>query len=108
MNRTLDSIARYNFNSPKIAQLQNYSDSNFIPQYKSKLSTLYSSLSKGVHHEFVIPPNCLYDRSTVTSMLEDSIEACCILGTVANGMSHIKQSLPIEENLILLENIGLF
>lgn len=108
LNRTLDYIAKHNSNGPLIAQLQDCSDSDFIPKYRTKLSTLYSGLSKGVHHEFVISPNCLYDRSTVASMLDDSIYACCILGTVANRMSHIKKPISIEENLTLLEHVGFF
>lgn len=108
LTRIFDKITQMEINGPWIAEIQNFTAEDFIPKQRTNLTRLYSKLSKGIHHEFVIPPDSLYDRSTVASMLSDSVQSCCILGTVANFIGHISRSIPVEENLNLLNMAASF
>lgn len=95
VTRTLDAITRIGIEGSWIEEIRKHQPDGFIAAQRSKLTNLYSQLSKGIHHEFVIPPGDLYDKPTVACILGDSIQSCCILGVIANFIGHI--SRPISE-----------
>ena len=63
---------------------ESYKPEIFIQVIRSKCSTLYSSLSKGIHSELLINKDILYDRDTVVSLINDTIEICSLLGLLTN------------------------
>lgn len=101
---TINSDSTMNWQS-WISELQGIEDDRFIGTYRSKISTLYSKLSKGIHHEFVIPPERIYDRETVVSMLRDTVQYCCIIGGVANAICHLKRDLNIIQIFTLVNSV---
>lgn len=72
---------------------------------RSAASRLYSSLSKGVHHEFVVPPAAQYDRVTVANLISQSLQLASCASMVANQIPHVPFSIPAAEAVVLLENL---
>lgn len=68
----------------------------FIIFIRQRASTLYSSLSKGIHSELVVKPEIIYDRTTVLELISDVIELCSILGVVSHNMDSSISKLPID------------
>src|SRR5205085_6566788 len=52
---------------------------SFVPRMRQQTSSIYSSCSKGIHHEFVIPATNYYDVTTLTNVLNDGIETVATL-----------------------------
>lgn len=64
----------------------------FILYLRRKCSSIYSSLSKGVHSELLIKQDILYDKTTVLELISDTIKMCAILGLTSHYIdaSHCK------------------
>jgi len=63
---------------------------------RQKTSSLYSSLSKGVHSELVIRPEIVYDETTVIELINDTFQICSILGIVSHYIDFSICRLPID------------
>jgi hypothetical protein len=66
---------------------------NFVRQ---KASSLYSSLSKGIHSELVVKPEIIYDKTTVLELISDVIELCSIIGIVSHNIESSICRLPSD------------
>ena len=80
-----------------LAELARTDASNFISRKRHEISQLYSSLSKGIHHEFVMPPGTLYDRSTVVDLVVRTVHLVADLGLVSHFIPHASSSLNADE-----------
>ena len=60
------------------------SPENFIKYLRSECSSLYSSLSKGVHSELVMDSAIIYDKSTVIDLIYRTFKMCSTLGMVSH------------------------
>jgi len=60
----------------------------FTPRIKSESAKLYSSLSKGVHQEFVVPLATKYDRATVQDLINNVLRVIGHLGLVSHFVLH--------------------
>lgn len=58
---------------------------------------LYSELSKGVHVEFLVPDDIIFDAETVAQKLTESLKLCAQLGYLSNYIDTIATRLPAEE-----------
>lgn len=77
--------------------------------FRTEGDKLFSSLSKGVHTEFVVSSAVVYDTATVTTLLENTISYLSKVAMVANyiptslvklpGKQLIKHILQIEREL---------
>jgi len=85
--------------------IKNYDANGLCAMIRGKLARLYSSLSKGIHHEFVIPPGVSFDKDTVNELLIDSINMMAVLGLVSNLVSHVKNPLNLSYAIELFERI---
>src|SRR5262244_21130 len=47
----------------------------FLAETRGRMRNFYSSLSKGVHAEYIIPLEVQFDRQTVVQYLRDSVAA---------------------------------
>jgi len=52
--------------------------------FRTEADRLFSSLSKGVHAEFVVPSDVVYDSDTVIALLQDTISLLCKISIAAN------------------------
>jgi hypothetical protein len=71
----------------------------FAARMRAESSRLYSSLSKGIHHEFVIPPAALYDRATVSSLLADALRLSSHLCMLTHHVAHVPFNLDAVDAL---------
>lgn len=70
--------------SPWIAALATTGSENFGPRKRSEMDRIYSALSKGIHHEFVMAPGVLYDRTTVADLVQRVVQAVAEVGLVSH------------------------
>jgi hypothetical protein len=90
---------------PWTQELQLQTPEGFVPQVRLELGTTYSSLSKGIHHEFVIPPDKLYDRKTVVTYLLDAIRLSSHLALLSQLISHCPFMITRQDAFTLYNNL---
>jgi hypothetical protein len=86
-------------------ELRRIPPDSFVPRVRQKTASIYSSCSKGVHHEFVIPASRYYDAATLTSQLKDGLEAVATLALAANASKDILFQLPLNEAIECFEHV---
>jgi hypothetical protein len=79
------------------SQLRLTTPEAFGPRMRSEATRAYSALSKGLHHEFVVPTASLYDRSTVLTLVGDALRIAATLAFISHGISECHCSLRISE-----------
>ena len=72
---------------------------------RQQTGAIYSSCSKGVHHEYVIPARDYYDPATLSNLLNDGIQAVATLAFVANAGKDIHFQLPLGDAMTCFERI---
>ena len=75
-----------------------------IERIKVKVNSLYSSLSKGVHHELLVPIESILDRNTVLTLINDTIYIVSTLSLLVSQVPHAYQSSPLESSLQLYKS----
>ena len=60
------------------------------------VSSLYSQLSKGIHHELVIPLSSALDRETTQRLIEKTVRNIATLGLIVSVVSHALNKLDIQ------------
>ena len=68
----------------------------FYSQTSNELKNLYSELSKGIHHELVIPLNLAFDQETTKRLIERTIRNIATLGLFVSVVSHTLNKLDIQ------------
>lgn len=58
---------------PWFDELRKIVPESFVPRLKAEVERTYSSLSKGIHHEFVIPPDAFYTAAMVLDLMNDAL-----------------------------------
>ena len=58
---------------PWFDELRNIVPDSFVPRLRSEVERTYSTLSKGIHHEFVIPPDAFYTATMVLDLMTDAL-----------------------------------
>ncbi len=86
-------------------QMRGIGGRGFCSSARDKIQTCYSSLSKGLHHEFVIPPESLFDRSTVTDLIRDSLFVIASFGLAMTQIPHIPYGISLDQAMEIYENI---
>jgi hypothetical protein len=66
-----------------MTRLRRIDPSGFTTRNRTEAATLYSELSKAVHHEFVIPLGAQYDHITVNDLVTRTWELIAALGLTA-------------------------
>lgn len=87
---------------PLVEEIARGEPSKFIPIMKTMSSRLYSSLSKGVHIEFVIPMESKFDAQTIIDNLDDIIKVIIGLSSVSHFIetSQLSLSAPEVESIV--------
>lgn len=70
----------------------------------TKLSSLYSTLSKGIHHELLIPIDSVLDRDTVVSRLNETIFVVATLGLIVSFVPHAYARNEVSTNFSLYKS----
>ena len=72
-----------------------------VEKINSKLTRLYSALSKGVHHELLVPVESILDRDTVLTQLNDVFFVISTLGLIVSQVPHAyRKSSSMEESFM--------
>lgn len=69
-----------------LADYRDVASEDFINRMRSEALYLYSGLSKGVHGEFVIKPEIIYDRRSVSELIRRTLKLCAIVSLVSHGI----------------------
>jgi hypothetical protein len=77
----------------------------FVPQLRTNFANFYSSLSKGIHLEFVLPPHEKFDLSTLSVTIEDAIFWSATILVLSNFVDHAAYKLDPVRAMELLINI---
>lgn len=77
-----------------VAQLAGIDVGSFVARKREELGRLYSSLSKGIHHEFVMPPSSVYDRTTIVDLVQRTVHSIADLALVSQFIPHALSTLP--------------
>jgi hypothetical protein len=64
----------------------------------SKVKHVYSSLSKGIHHELLVPLESLLDRDTVKSLLNDTFFAVASISLLISQVPHSYKKPNLEDS----------
>lgn len=80
-------------------ELRSIDPEDFGPRMRFAFTGLYSSLSKGIHHEFVIPPGALYDKSVILTLLAETIKHCAHISIVSHFVEHCPFVLAPQDAL---------
>ncbi len=88
-----------------LADLAAFNMDFFISRKRDEIGRLYSSLSKGIHHEFVMPPGVLYDRNTVVNLILSTVRQVAELGLVSHFIAQASSTLSPEEALAAFNRI---
>jgi len=78
----------------ELKQKENFDQ--FYNEIVSGFSSLYSELSKGIHHELVIPPSSAFDTETARQLIKKTIRNIATLGLFVCVISHTLNKLDIE------------
>ncbi|WP_447527596.1 hypothetical protein [Vreelandella sp. TE19] len=70
----------------------------------TQLSSLYSTLSKGIHHELLIPIDSVLDRDTVVSRLNETIFVVATLGLIVSFVPHAYARNDVSTNFSLYKS----
>lgn len=77
----------------------------FIPKYRGLAKALFSRASKGVHHEYVIPPSTYFDQSSLQDLLDETLKVVASLAVVANFCEHFSFRIPETDAFTLFESL---
>lgn len=69
-----------------------------IESIKSKINTAYSSLSKGIHHELLVPPESILDRDTVISILNETLYIVSSISLLISQVPHAYKKANLEQS----------
>lgn len=97
-NRNVDSLLDAIDTSKRgcwFDQIRQYDSNTLTSRVRGDMANLYSSLSKGIHHELVIPLAASFDRSTVVELINGAIYNIASLGLISHIVRHSYNSAAI-------------
>lgn len=75
----------------------------FIPRYRGLASDVFSRASKGVHHEYVLPPATYFDDASLQVLLDDTAKTVMSFAVVANFCDYFSFKIPDQDALQIYE-----
>lgn len=84
-------------------ELQKLAPANFLPWLRGQATSLYSTASKGVHHEFVLSFAAYYDDATLEELTDDAMRFVATLALVTNFAEHAAFPLSPERAFACFE-----
>ncbi|MBI4820614.1 MAG: hypothetical protein HY791_30400 [Deltaproteobacteria bacterium] len=88
-----------------LAELAGIQAESFVARKRDDISRQYSSLSKGIHHEFVMPPGAVYDRATLSDLVRGTIHSIADLALVSQFVPHAEFLLSPSEAVEVFNRI---
>ena len=88
-----------------IVELRRKDFNRFYNETLNDFSSLYSELSKGIHHELVIPLSSAFDQETTQLLIQKTIRNIATLGLFVSVVSHALNKLDIQEAIAAYKEI---
>lgn len=88
-----------------IVDLRRKDFNRFYNETLNDFSSLYSELSKGIHHELVIPLSPAFDPETIQPLIEKTVRNIATLGLFVSVVSHALNKLDIQEAIAAYKEI---
>ncbi len=88
-----------------IIDLRQKDFARFYNETLSDFSSLYSKLSKGIHHELVIPLSSAFDQETTRLLIQKTVRNIATLGLFVSVVSHTVNKLDIQEAIAAYKEI---
>lgn len=79
-------------------QLSSTTAASAIESIRSKINTAYSSLSKGIHHELLVPQESILDRDTVISILNETLYIVSSISLLISQIPHAYKKANLEQS----------
>jgi hypothetical protein len=86
-------------------ELRKITPESFTPRFRADSDRTYSSLSKGIHHEFVIPPEKFYSPETVFELLKDALRVSASSALVCHAIPTCQYAIPLNEAMSLYDTV---
>lgn len=103
-DKLLDAIADVS-GDEWIEELRRKDFNRFDRETLNELSNLYSELSKGIHHELVIPLSSAFDIETAKQRIKESVRHIATLGLFVSVVSHALNKLDMQEAIAAYKEI---
>ena len=97
-NETLDAITDTH-SGPWITEIQGIEPDSFVVRTRTDCDRTYSTLSKGIHYEFIIPPGAIYDKTSVIVFVKDAIRLASRLALLSHATSTCQGKLALADAL---------
>lgn len=78
-------------------KLQRTDPVGLMADIRTSYSKLFSSLSKGVHHEMIVPAGTVYDKDTVNQLINETLYYVSTLALVAAPISFIYNKMNLDD-----------
>jgi hypothetical protein len=88
-----------------IFELRQKNFERFYNETLNEFSSVYSELSKGIHHELVIPLSSTFDRETTKELIEKTIRNVATLALIVSVVSHALNKLDIKVAIAAYKDI---
>ena len=90
---------------PWMDELRKVEPNSFCSYIRGKIKNLYSSFSKGMHHEFVIPAESILDRATVSSLVREALYVTASIGLALTTIPHTPLAVSLDDAIESYEHI---
>lgn len=82
-----------------LSNLINIDPLQLVPQFRGIAGKIYSSASKGVHHEFVLSISSYYDNATLDELTEEALRFIATMSLIANFAENIAYGLSTARSV---------
>lgn len=82
-----------------ISDLRLKSVDRLYGEIRQGFSSNYSTLSKGIHHELVVPMEAAFDKDTIKELIKNILFHVSTLGLITSLINHSLNQLPFDEAL---------
>jgi hypothetical protein len=103
--RFVDKLSEKSCQGDWSRELQQTVPDSFLSKYRQEAATLYSSASKGIHHEFVVPVSSYFDDATLRDMIDTAIKVVSIFSAVVSFSEHALYSLDHDSAINIFESL---
>lgn len=80
-----------------IERLKSVDENNFFERNKNEAGQLFSAFSKGIHYEFLINAEHVYDEATVSNNINKLVRICGEMGLVSHFIDGMKLGMDQAE-----------
>lgn len=105
LNRLVDHLVDDPGDSPWLNELKAMDPERIMDTMRGHAGDCFSTLSKGVHHEFVVTPESTYDQGTIEQYVTKTAKFLAQLALVSHALLPRVGALPLSRAVTLFKKI---